>query len=673
MKRLSLATRFGPWGALAVLLAAAAVAYGPALAGPFVLDDWGSIQANMRLRQPDAIRPPSLAEMLGPSRPVTEVTFAIDYRAAGLDPARFHAVGLALHLAAVVLAFAFLAPLLRRAGHPRPRGVALVVAGIFALHPIQAEAVAYAAQRSEVLASLLYLLALALLDRAAAGWGTWRGAATWAGGAIAWLVAMGAKTIAISVPGAFVVDQVVVAPATERGAAPLRRRALRALALVAPLLALGAWSASLHFRSFAENPGGGAGFSETPLSAGAYFLTQLRVHWLYLRLLAWPRGLAFDRFFEPSLGPDGAVLAAGAGVVALLALAALLWARAERSPDPRPAERVAAFGILFWFVALSPTSSFVPVTDLAVEHRVYLASLGPFLAATVGADALLHRLLPSTGAATRVGISGAPGAGKSTFIEALGTHVCDGGHRVAVLAVDPSSRRSGGSILGDKTRMERLARRPEAFIRPSPSSGSLGGVARRTREALLVCEAAGFDVVLVETVGVGQSEMTVAGMVDLFLLLLAPAAGDELQGVKRGVVELAELLVVNKADGDLLPAARRTAADYASALRLLRPRAAAWSPQVLTCSALTGHGVPEVWNAIEAHRAVLAGSGELEARRAAQATEWMWSEVTEGLLDELRHDSHVAREVRRLEKAVAAGSLSATEAAQRLLRAFRSG
>ena len=385
--------RAAPWVGLAALLAATALAYAPSLRGPFVLDDWGSIQANMRLRQPDAIRAPSPAEMLGPSRPVTEVTFAVDYQAAGLDPARFHAVGLALHLAAVALAFAFLAPLLRRAGLPRPRGVALVVAGAFALHPIQAEAVAYAAQRSEVLASLLYLLSLALLDRAAAGWGTARGAAAWAGGAAAWLLAMGAKSIAISAPGAFVLEQVVVAPSSERGAPPLRRRALRALAMAGPLLALGAWSAVLHFRSFAANPGGGAGFSETALSAGAYFLTQLRVQWLYLRLLAWPRGLAFDRSFEPSLGPDRAVLAAGAGAVALLALAAFLWIRAERSAGPRPAERLAAFGILFWFAALSPTSSFVPVTDLAVEHRVYLASLGPFLAAAVGADALLHRLL----------------------------------------------------------------------------------------------------------------------------------------------------------------------------------------------------------------------------------------------------------------------------------------
>jgi tetratricopeptide (TPR) repeat protein len=395
-----------PWMGLAALLAATAAAYAPSLGGPFVLDDWGSIQANMRLRQPDAIHVPSPAEMLGPSRPVTEVTFAIDYRAAGLDPARFHAVGLGLHLAAVLLAFAFLAPLLRRAGHPRPRGVALVVAGIFALHPIQAEAVAYAAQRSEVLASLLYLLALALLDRSATGWGTGRGVAAWAGGGVAWLLAMGAKTIAISVPGAFVVEQAVVAPASERGAAPLRRRALRALVLAAPLLALGAWSAALHFRSFATNPGGGAGFSETPLSSGAYFLTQLRVQWLYLRLLAWPRGLAFDRSFEPSLGPDGAVLAAGAGAVALLALAAFLWVHAERSTGPRPAERLAAFGILFWFVALSPTSSLVPVTDLAVEHRVYLASLGPFLAAAVGADALLYRLLPRPRAAVAAAVLG---------------------------------------------------------------------------------------------------------------------------------------------------------------------------------------------------------------------------------------------------------------------------
>src|SRR5205809_622347 len=202
------------------------------------------------------------------------------------------------------------------------------------------------------------------------------------------------------------------------------------------------------------------------------------------------------------------------------------------------------------------------------------------------AVALLDKLLPATGDAIRVGISGAPGAGKSTFIEALGTNLVDHGHRVAVLAVDPSSVRSGGSILGDKTRMEELSRRPEAFIRPSPASGTLGGVARRTREAMLVCEAAGFDVVLVETVGGGQSEVAVAGMVDCFCLLLAPAAGDELQGVKRGIVELADLIMVNKADGVLEATARSTAAEYANAVHFLRPRSASWPVRVLTCSAL---------------------------------------------------------------------------------------
>jgi len=392
--------RAAPWLLLAAVLACTAAAYAPALPGPFVLDDWGSVEANMRLRDPGTVRIPTLREMLGPERPVTEVTFALDWRAAGLDPRRYHVVGLLLHLAAVVAAFSFLSSLLRRSGHPRPQGVALVVAGLFALHPIQAESVAYAAQRSEVLASLLYLVALALLDRAAAAWPGWRGMLSWAGGGLAWLVGMGAKTIAISAPGAFLIDQAVVAPAAERGAGPLRRRVVRALLLAAPLLALSAWSASLHFRSFDATPGGGAGFTATALGAWAYFLTQLRVQWLYLRLLAWPDALAFDRAFAPSTGPDGAVLAAGAGLLALVGVAGWLWLRAERADGPRPAERLAAFGILFWFVALSPTSSFVPVADLAVEHRVYLASLGPFLAVSVGADALLRRLLPRPRAAT---------------------------------------------------------------------------------------------------------------------------------------------------------------------------------------------------------------------------------------------------------------------------------
>jgi LAO/AO transport system kinase len=287
------------------------------------------------------------------------------------------------------------------------------------------------------------------------------------------------------------------------------------------------------------------------------------------------------------------------------------------------------------------------------------------------ASALLDSLLPSTGRATRVGISGAPGAGKSTFIEALGVHLCDAGHSVAVLAVDPSSARSGGSILGDKTRMEQLSRRPEAYIRPSPSGGTLGGVARRTREAMLLCEAAGFDVVLVETVGVGQSEIAVAGMVDGFVLLLSPGAGDELQGVKRGIVEIADLVVVNKADGDLADAARRTAAGYANALQFVRPRSPAWTPRVSTASALTGAGIAEVWDAIEEHQRALAASGVLEHRRAEQAREWMWAEIGESLLEELRADPAVAALVDPLERQVTAGDVSATAAAQRLLEVFR--
>jgi LAO/AO transport system kinase len=287
------------------------------------------------------------------------------------------------------------------------------------------------------------------------------------------------------------------------------------------------------------------------------------------------------------------------------------------------------------------------------------------------AIALLDELLPATGDAIRVGISGAPGAGKSTFIEALGTHLVDAGHRVAVLAVDPSSVRSGGSILGDKTRMEQLSRRPEAFIRPSSSSGTLGGVARRTREAMLVCEAAGFDVVLVETVGVGQSEVAVAGMVDLFVLLLGPGAGDELQGVKRGIVELADLLVVNKADGDLADLARHTAADYAHALHLVRSGDAAAVDRVRTCSALLGDGIDELWATIEQLAKDARASGELAQRRTEQARAWMWSEVTDTMLEELRADPEVNARIASLEADVTSGRISAAAAARRVLAAFR--
>jgi LAO/AO transport system kinase len=284
------------------------------------------------------------------------------------------------------------------------------------------------------------------------------------------------------------------------------------------------------------------------------------------------------------------------------------------------------------------------------------------------AEALLAEVLPQIGGAVRVGISGAPGAGKSTFIEALGSHLVEHDHRVAVLAVDPSSTRSGGSILGDKTRMEQLTRSPRAFVRPSPTGGTLGGVARRTREALLLCEAAGFDVVLVETVGVGQSEVKVAAMVDLFLVLVAPGGGDELQGLKRGIMELADLVVVNKADGDLAATAAHTAADYSAALHLVRPRISDWSPRVLLCSALTGASIPEVWDAVGEFRDAVAGS--LPRLRADQAREWMWSEVTDSLLEGLTADPSAADLARRLEAKVAEGTITPTAAARAVVEAF---
>jgi LAO/AO transport system kinase len=286
------------------------------------------------------------------------------------------------------------------------------------------------------------------------------------------------------------------------------------------------------------------------------------------------------------------------------------------------------------------------------------------------AQALLATLLPDTGKATRIGISGSPGVGKSTFIEAFGLHLVRAGHRVAVLAVDPSSPRSGGSILGDKTRMEELARNPNAYIRPSPTAGTLGGVARRTREAGLVCEAAGFDVVLVETVGVGQSETAVADMVDIFLLILPPAGGDELQGLKKGIVELAHLVIVNKADGDLEAAASRAVSEYRAALHLLRPAAAGWTPPILKVSALQRKGMDEVWQAIERFKTTL-GATRLKANRAAQAKAWMWREIEEGLLSLLRQNSVVARRLPELENKVSQGAATPAAAAQAILSAFR--
>ena len=291
------------------------------------------------------------------------------------------------------------------------------------------------------------------------------------------------------------------------------------------------------------------------------------------------------------------------------------------------------------------------------------------------ADALLAELMPHTGGAARVGISGAPGVGKSTLIEVLGVSLVDEGERVAVLAVDPSSTRTGGSILGDKTRMEELVRRPEAFVRPSPTGGTLGGVARRTREASLCCEAAGFDVVLVETVGVGQSEVAVDGMVDTFVLLVAPASGDELQGIKRGIMELADVVVVTKSDGDLERAAAATAADYANALHLIRPKsealaAAGFTVPVVPCSSTLPRGIDDVWAAIQTHRTVLAASGELERRRATQARDWMWAEIGTALVERLRAHPAAASEAARLEAEVEAGQLPAPVAATRVLDAF---
>jgi LAO/AO transport system kinase len=287
------------------------------------------------------------------------------------------------------------------------------------------------------------------------------------------------------------------------------------------------------------------------------------------------------------------------------------------------------------------------------------------------AESLLSAILPSTGHALRLGISGVPGVGKSTFIEAFGLHLMEAGHRVAVLAVDPSSPRSGGSILGDKTRMEVLSRHPNAYIRPSPSSGTLGGVARRTREAMLCVEAAGFDIVLVETVGVGQSEIAVAGLTDMFLLLLSPAGGDDLQGIKKGIVELADLIVVNKADGDLMAAAERAYRDYAAALHLLRPPAGVWRPKVMKCSAVTGNGISSVWEAAQEFQRTAESSGNFDNRRSEQAAAWMWDEITETLMLDLKADPQIRTDLHALEADVRGGAINPSQAARDILGRFR--
>jgi LAO/AO transport system kinase len=287
------------------------------------------------------------------------------------------------------------------------------------------------------------------------------------------------------------------------------------------------------------------------------------------------------------------------------------------------------------------------------------------------AQELLSRLLPFTGAAHRVGLSGVPGAGKSTFIESFGCRLVDQGHRVAVLAVDPSSSRSKGSILGDKTRMERLAGRDEAFIRPSPSGGSLGGVGRKTRETILVCEAAGFDVILVETVGVGQSETLVAEMVDVFVVLMLAGAGDELQGIKRGILELADVLAINKADGDRAAAAERARVETERALSILRPPGhEPWSPRVVTCSALEEIGLDAIWDLVAEHRQTMAAEGLLDDRRRRQQLEWMWAMVDEQLRTSVREHPRVSGLLDSLEDGVLSGTVTPTHAALEILSAF---
>jgi LAO/AO transport system kinase len=286
------------------------------------------------------------------------------------------------------------------------------------------------------------------------------------------------------------------------------------------------------------------------------------------------------------------------------------------------------------------------------------------------AQAYVAAALTSGRSAIRIGLSGPPGVGKSTFIEAFGLHLAERGKKVAVLAVDPSSQRSGGSILGDKTRMTHLARHPNAFIRPSPAGETLGGVARRTREAIIAVEAAGFDVVIVETVGVGQSETTVAGMVDMFVLLMQPGGGDDLQGIKRGIMELADLVVITKADGDLAPAAMRAQADFTNAVHWLRPKWKGWETRVQTVSSVEGKGIAEIWATVSDFAGVLKTSGDWTRNRDQQRLDWFWSDVRERLMDRLRADPAVAAMAPDLEAQIRAGTLSPSAAAKRVIEAM---
>lgn len=390
---------------LAVAIVATVGVYLPSIRGEFQLDDWSSIQTNWNLRDLGRVATGfSLVELLGPDRPVTGATFALDFAIGGLEPLAFHVTSVVMHLAAVLLAFAFVRELLRRAGHARPAPVALAVAVIFSLHPLQTQAVCYVAQRAEVLSSALCLGSLLLFLRAWDGWPRWRGAA-WAAGATAvMLLGVGAKTIAVTVPAALLLWAVAFGEA-EGGRPPLARRVGRALALGAGAWAIAAASVARNLLTL--QPESGVGFGARTIGAWQYLLTELRAHWLYARLVAWPAGQTVDHPFEASPEvPDAATLAAGLATVALVAVAVYLLRRAERGGDGAPAARAAAFGIGWWYLLLSPTSSFIPIVDLTFEHRAYLATLGAILAIVVAVDRLA-----STRADPRRALGVAAGAG----------------------------------------------------------------------------------------------------------------------------------------------------------------------------------------------------------------------------------------------------------------------
>lgn len=329
-------------------------------------------------------------------------------------------------------------------------------------------------------------------------------------------------------------------------------------------------------------------------------------------------------------------------------------------------------GLPLWMDMTGPASTASLATALMDGDRAALAraiTLVESKRADHRAQArdLLQAILPKTGHAIRVGVTGVPGVGKSTTIDMLGSNLTEAGHKVAVLAVDPSSTRTGGSILGDKTRMQKLSADRNAFIRPSPSSGTLGGVAARTRETMLLCEAAGFDVILVETVGIGQSETAVSDMTDFFLVLMLPGAGDELQGIKKGVLELADMIAVNKADGEGATRARAAAAEYRAALHILAPASPNWSPPVVLISGLANQGLKEMWEKIVEHRTRFIASGEFAARRRAQDVKWMWAMIEDRLMGRLRDDRALRARLPAIEQDVAEGRLAATAAAEDVL------